>query len=174
MLLYVFILYLDIDFFPAIEKCTGSEGVQNAHSPAEGMWSKNAKACAHHSGILSLSSSGASASLLSFCTLSLSALNAQRKRWLRPDAQQGMTRASEFPGEMFGLVGCSSEGLREGGLWTVLSLQWHLHHEFSAFHFEECFSETFTIFILPQAWEWILLVPSLYTVGNGGSVDIHS
>lgn len=128
----------------------------------------------HHSGILFLSSCGASASFLSFCRLPLSALSAQRKRWLRPGTQQGMTRASEFPGEMFGLLGCSSEGLREGELWTVLSLQWHLHHEFSALQFLECFPETLTILILPQVWEWMLLVPSLYILGNWGSVGIHS
>lgn len=78
--------------------CTGSEGVQNAHSPEEGMWRKNAKACTHHSGTLSLSPCEASVSLLSSCRLPLSALSAQRKRWLRPGAQQGVTRASEFPG----------------------------------------------------------------------------
>lgn len=176
MLLYVLILYLDIDFFPATERtyrkwrsteCTQPSG-RDVKQECESLYPPLRHPLPF--------------SLRGFCfppfilqTVSLSALTAQRKRWLRPGAQQGMARASEFPGEMFGLLGCSSEGLREGEqLWTVLSLPWHLHHEFSALQFTECFPETLTVLILPQAWEWILLVPSVYTLGNWGSVGIHS
>lgn len=131
-LLYVFIFYLDIIFFPATEKYRMSTAQKKG---CEATIRKPARAPPASSQALPLglgcphvsASPWASASLLSFCGLPFSALSAERKRQLRSGEQLRMTRGSEVPGgKLFvllesGRCGCSPD-LREGDLCSLTSL----------------------------------------------------
>lgn len=155
MSVYVFIFNFGIYFFPATEKeyrkwvrhrmltaqRKGWEArMRKPSQVTRASQSLPLRLCPHISVSLEL------LFLPLFCRLPFSALSAQRKGWLRSGAHQRTTRASEFPVEEIWLAffdwvrGCGcSLALRERELWTGLSLQWCLHHEFSVLWFTEKF-----------------------------------
>lgn len=121
-------------------KWPGSEGVQNAQARGRDVRQERGNLTSH---------SGTSQSLpLGLLLLSFHSANCPSLLLVHGGTGgSGQVRSREhqsfwIPGreDLFGLLGsggcgCFSEDLREGGLWTVLSLQWCLYHAFSAIQF---------------------------------------